>query len=50
MLASSLLKLIFLKIGCCFTIAAPSSVQPSRSPGFLASNCKDVEKKVDPVI
>lgn len=49
MLASSLLKLIFLKIGCCFTTAAPFSVQPSRSPGFFASNCKGMNKKSDTI-
>lgn len=36
MLASSRLKLIFLKIGCCFTSIAPRPWQPRRSLGSLA--------------
>ena len=40
MFASSLLKLMSLNTGCCFTPAAPSPLQPSRLLGFLVSNCK----------
>lgn len=40
MFASSLLKLMSLNTGCCFTPAAPSPLQPRRCLGFLVSNCK----------
>lgn len=43
MLASSRLKLMFLKMGCCFTSTAPRPWQPSRSLGSLVRSWRATE-------